>query len=132
MKNILLVEDSTLIREGISKILDKAGYTVFEANDGKEALTVFATNEIDLVITDILMPNMCGIDLITKLGELFPEIPVIAMSGGARYNNSVNCLEAAVFFGASRTIEKPFKPVQLIDLISSISELDKNISFMNA
>jgi PAS domain S-box-containing protein len=82
-ETILLVEDQTAIREVISAYLMRLGYNVLTAPDGEAALSIAATQQksIDLVVTDLLMPNMGGLELATRMKQLHPETRVLFMSG---------------------------------------------------
>jgi two-component system chemotaxis response regulator CheY len=81
---ILVVDDSEMVVKVLSFIIKKAGYTVLSAIDGKAALEFFDGREIDLVITDLNMPNMNGIELISeiRLKEYYRHIPIILFSAG--------------------------------------------------
>jgi CheY-like chemotaxis protein len=81
MKTILLVEDEILLREGVQETLEVHGYTVIGAADGVEALDWLLQTEVSLIITDLVMPNMNGVEFIEELRTKYPKLPVIVASG---------------------------------------------------
>jgi len=119
MKGIMIVEDETEVREMLKIALVKRKYLVLEATNGKEALSKFKPSVIDLVITDILMPEEDGLKVIMKLKELKPDIRIIAISGGGKAGPA-NYLNIAKALGADEIVSKPFS---LKTLLSKIEEL---------
>lgn len=107
MAHLLLIEDDELILESLSYGLIRAGHTVDRARDGKEGLAFFRPKVTELVITDLLMPEQEGLETIAKLKRQFPEVKIIAISGGGRING-LALLTIAKKMGANRAIEKPF------------------------
>ena len=116
---ILIVDDEAGIRKLLRKHLQSKGYEVTEAADGKEALARYRENPPDLMITDIVMPEKEGIGLIMDLKKEFPDLKVIAISGGG-LNASDAYLEIAKNLGALRTFEKPIDWADLIAAIDNI------------
>ena len=104
---ILLVDDDHLFAEVIQNALTLFGYAVVRASDGKEALKLYEPQTFHLVITDLIMPDMEGVELIMKLQQRDPSVRVIAMSGGGR-NNPEAYLAVAERIGAVKTLAKPF------------------------
>ena len=80
---ILVVDDHPIMREVVCQILEDAGHFVREAAEGHEALRKLSCARFDLVVTDIVMPEMDGIELIGELQRRYPDIRIIAMSGGS-------------------------------------------------
>ncbi|MEA1971885.1 MAG: response regulator [Candidatus Cloacimonadota bacterium] len=80
-RKILVVDDEENIREIISEFLETIGYDVVGAEDGSQAIRECGNKKFDLVITDIRMPNMNGLDLLKKLKKIMPDLPVILMTG---------------------------------------------------
>ena len=78
---ILLVDDEEAYRELISRVLTKAGYEVLQAADGLQALSLLEESNVDLVISDILMPNLNGYGLVARLRAKWPTMPVILTTG---------------------------------------------------
>jgi len=107
MAKILIVDDDTHVRYTITKALKTQGHDVVEAGNGRIALDVLGHAPVDLVITDIIMPEMEGIGTILELRKRYPAMKIIAISGGGR-SRSVDFLSTARQFGAAATLEKPF------------------------
>lgn len=106
-KSILIVDDEVIIRDLCSRALK--GYRVLEAADGEEALRVFEGGGVDVILTDVMMPNMDGIELLKKLKELEPTLVVIVMTGYADKDVILNALKA----DADDFITKPLNLLQL-------------------
>lgn len=122
-KNILLVDDVEDIREGISEILQDDGYSISTASNGKEALRILRNRPIDLVITDILMPEMDGLELIEKTKDLYlPDLEFILISGGGRrLTSDYDYLEVTKkLTGISNVLKKPFHPDKLIKMVNNL------------
>ena len=107
MASILLVDDSPEIRRTIERLLTSAGHTVAVAADGAAGLRALETAAFDLVLTDIVMPDMEGLEMIRRIRKTHPSLPIIAMSGGGR-GTANDYLGFASNFGAAKTLEKPF------------------------
>jgi len=117
MAHILLVDDDEAFRHMLRRTLERAGHRVTEANDGAAALHVVAHDAtIDLVITDIIMPNREGIETIRALRHDYPQVKIIAMSGGGRIRPE-GYLDVAKAFGAVRVLSKPFDNHELFAAI---------------
>jgi DNA-binding response OmpR family regulator len=116
MKHILLVEDDESLRSLLRISLEKMGYTVTEARDGKEALKLYKDAPVDLVLTDIMMPEKEGLEIIRELRRGNPELKIIAMSGGGR-TNARDTLKMAKLFGATAVFGKPFSFVELRTMV---------------
>jgi len=78
---VLLVEDDSAVRSFLGNALERAGYQITPAENGAHALTVFTAGAFDLVVTDLVMPHMGGIEMVQRLRETSPEVPVVFMSG---------------------------------------------------
>ncbi len=120
MARILLVDDEDLLREGVREILEMSDHEVIEAGDGVEALEKFAVNEVDLVITDVVMPNMDGVDFVTKLRTMFPDVPILTISGGSRVVSARFGLDSALLSGANASLTKPFNAKQLLQKVEQL------------
>ena len=112
MARILVVDDDTMVRVTIRASLLRAGHEVLEAGDGHEAIGVLEKAEVDLVVSDIIMPEVDGIGLLLKLRKQFPLLRVTVISGGGRAQN-VDFLRMAQTLGADQVLAKPFTPEQL-------------------
>lgn len=116
MANILIADDQEKIRQMLKSLFEQYNYTVSIAANGKEALNLFRSQPFDLVITDILMPDMEGIETIRELKKLDPKVKIIAMSGGGSVR-AMEYLRMAGMLGALRTIEKPFNVREMLDAV---------------
>lgn len=106
MAKILIIDDDPRVLSAVSRILEADGHEVTTAPNGRDALRWFAGSPTDLVITDVYMPEMDGIEFVMKLRETYPETPVIAMSGGSALSKEL-VLAATKALGAAVTMEKP-------------------------
>ena len=113
MSQILVIEDELEFREPLVKMLTNDGHKVSTAGDGMAALSLLKTIRPDLIITDILMPTMDGIETITELSRLGNAVPVIAMSGGRRSITPEFNLSSAELAGVKATLAKPFSRADL-------------------
>ena len=116
MARILVVDDDQAIRSSLARFLGRLDHEVVQAGDGREALRVMEKASPDLVITDINMPEMDGIEIIATLLEIGDDVPVIAMSGGGLVDKEL-LLDNAGALGAVSTIEKPFGLEELERLV---------------
>ena len=108
MARILVIEDDRTLRESITAYLTRLGHDVREAQDGRRAMRALEAGAVDLVITDINMPEMDGIEVINALRDAAAGAPVIAMSGGGLYAKEL-LLDSAHMLGAVSTLAKPFE-----------------------
>ncbi|RPI74914.1 MAG: response regulator [Desulfobacteraceae bacterium] len=117
-KTIMTVDDSTSIRQMVSFTLHEAGYGVVEASDGQDALNKLKANPVDMLLVDLNMPNMNGIDLIRNVRALaqFKFIPIIMLTTESQDNKKQEGKAA----GATGWIVKPFQPEQLINVIKKV------------
>lgn len=118
MARILVIDDDALVRESIRLALQNAKHAVPEACDGRQALDVLRDHSVDLVISDIMMPELDGIELILAMRERHPDLRLIAISGGGRKGN-IDYLPMAQKLGASVILPKPFTPKQLLSAIAT-------------
>jgi DNA-binding NtrC family response regulator len=107
MANILLVEDDLAMLETLSLAMRSKGHNVATAHNGEEGLANIADSRFDLVVTDILMPQVDGLGMIDEVKRVAPQIKVLAISGGGIAVN-FDFLDAAKRHGAVATLEKPF------------------------
>lgn len=112
MARVLVVDDESMLRGVLRKMLERLGHEVFEAADGVLGAEAYAELRTDIVITDIVMPNKDGIRLIIELKEAFPDVRLIAMSGGARTSER-DFLEVAKQYGVRQVLHKPFTRAEL-------------------
>ena len=119
MKNILIVDDSSAVQKLLDQFLQRKGFSTRLAEDGFKALLCMKEKVPDLIITDIIMDGMDGLTLIREVRSQYPDLPIIAISGG-RLALSVNFESRAAKDGANEFMEKP---VKLDDLFNSILQL---------
>lgn len=117
MAHILAVDDSEPIRKMLNVVLANSGHTLELAVDGVEALDIFSRNRFDLVVTDINMPRMTGIELIRQIRILNSEIPILALTT----ESDQQMRDRGKIAGADGWIVKPFRPAQFLDIIRQIS-----------
>lgn len=117
-KTILVVDDSESIREVVSFTLEKAGHKVLKAIDGQDALKYLDGTDISLIITDLHMPIMNGIELIKKVRatEAYKRIPILFLTTESQKNKKLEAKAA----GATGWIIKPFVPAKLIAAINKV------------
>lgn len=113
MARILVIDDDPQIRTSIRRVLEREGHEVLEAEDGRQAIALVGRQTCDLVITDINMPEMDGIEVIMALAENRPGLPVIAVSGGGKLPKEL-LLSSAGVLGAVTTLGKPFDIAELV------------------
>ena len=121
MSRILVIDDEVQIRSMIRQALESRGHQVIEAENGQQGVDLFREQWADLVITDIVMPQMAGLDCIIELRQLDPSVPLIAVSGGACSVEAgedtvwrLELLDAALQLGARHTFWKPFDLAELL------------------
>jgi two-component system response regulator CpxR len=128
MATILIMDDEEAILSFLKERLMYEGFNVLTAIDGIEGLKLFNDNQVDLVITDIVMPRKEGIETIIEMKKICPDIKIIAMSGGGR-NQPESYLGIAKDAGAKYTFEKPFKTSDLVTAVYELLEEEKLINF---
>lgn len=119
MARILAIDDEEHILVLLAMMLGDAGHEVVTAKDGLEGLKLAAAQPFDLVITDIVMPVTEGIETIRALRQKNPALPILAISGGARFG-AVNMLQVAQKLGASAALPKPFLPQEMLGAVSTL------------
>jgi len=116
MAGILLIDDDPELVRIMKRLLESRGHTVTEAADGETALQLQSETAWDLVITDIYMPRMDGIEFIIRLKKECPESRIIAMSGGG-FLSTDRVLGAASMLGADAVLEKPFSAPEVLEAV---------------
>ena len=118
MQSFLVVDDSASIRSLVTYILEQAGFDVVVAEDGQEALDYAKQHTVDLLLTDIHMPNLDGIGLIKGLRALpnYKYVPMLVLTTESDYSKKMEGKEV----GATGWIIKPIDPVQLVTTIEKV------------
>jgi YesN/AraC family two-component response regulator len=121
MYDILVVDDEPMIREGLKVALEMEGHRAITASDGTEALKMVDETKPQVIITDIIMPETDGIEVICTVKESNPDIKILAISGGGRISASDH-LKIARQLGAKGVLTKPFSTEELICEINKLFE----------
>lgn len=119
MSRILVVDDQPEIRDILRTLLESEGYEVSAAEEGRGALKQHADVPADLVIVDLVMPGMNGLDMIREFRQRYGTVKIIAMSGAQHYMVDKN-LESSRINGADRSFKKPFDLTQLLTAIEDL------------
>ena len=119
MARVLVVDDDRLVRVTIKLALQRANHEVLEAQDGLEAIEAVDHAKVDVVVTDIIMPEVDGIGLILALRKRAPGMRVIAISGGGRTQN-MDFLRMAKALGAHLVLSKPFTAEEIQQAVEAV------------
>jgi DNA-binding NtrC family response regulator len=121
MADILVIEDMAGVRHAISSMLKRAGHSVTLAHNGSQGLTELKQRPFDLVITDMLMPDSDGMEVLSALAGMSKRPPVIAISGGGAGVNAETALKAAKLH-ANAFLQKPFERNELLAAVNQALE----------
>jgi two-component system, chemotaxis family, chemotaxis protein CheY len=118
MKTIMIVDDSRTVRESLKFFLNEGGYSVLEGSDGKEALDSLQDTDVDLVITDVNMPNMDGLTLIEELRKTSKHkfTPILVLTTESQHS----IMEKGKSLGATGWIVKPFDNEKVLAVIRKV------------
>lgn len=116
IKTILAIDDSETMRDMVKQTLDMGNYNIIMAIDGKDGLKKFMHNEVNLIITDINMPVMDGIQLIKEIRKVNQDVPILTLTTESEDDMKKKGSDA----GANGWIVKPLHPAQLLDIIEQI------------
>lgn len=123
-KKILVVDDVDDVRDALVSVLEDFDYQIFAASNGQEALDTLQNEAIDLMITDILMPQMDGLELVTAAQKECPGLKIILMSGGGRFIGSEGGYDylgkSKKLTGVPHVIKKPVKAEELMSTIEEV------------
>jgi len=120
MSRILIVEDTKLMRDSLIDVLSAAGHEIVTADNGLIAVELVAAgSQFDIIVTDIIMPEMDGIQTILEIQTMLPQARIIAISGGSARLDKAQGLETASRLGAVAVLEKPFEVDALLGAIDS-------------
>ena len=123
-KTILLVDDVQNVRDSLGAVLMEEGYSVKLAENGVEAMNILSQSPVDLMVSDILMPEMDGVELAGNVTKLCPETKLILISGGGNQTSSNHKYDylriSQKLTGVTNLLKKPFNPKELIDMIQRL------------
>lgn len=122
MAKILIVDDDPAVRATIRLLLERAGHSVVVAGDGRNALAMFEAGDVDLLLLDIFMPGMDGIETMRSVHQRQPQLPIVVISGNPIFSESGKApdfLTMAVKLGAVSSLQKPFTPAALLNVVSN-------------
>ncbi|MDH5232928.1 MAG: response regulator [Gammaproteobacteria bacterium] len=120
MAKILVVDDEISVRKMLKEILELDRHEIVEAENGEDALEKMKEHQIDLVLTDLVMPKKNGIDVIMHFKDNYPNVAIVAVSGGGGISGRFDYLPIAQLVGAKAIISKPFEPSQLRSVVSEM------------
>jgi CheY-like chemotaxis protein len=129
MASILIIEDDEDIRNVLKKILETEGHTVTMAPNGAAGIELYRIEKNEIVITDMIMPDMEGAETILHIRSDCPEAKIIAISGGGPSLNASTCLKVGEIAGATKTLAKPFGRKQIIEAVREL--IGKRASVLN-
>lgn len=121
MPRILVVEDEEQVRAMLAMLFEREGYEVEQAADGNEALQAYKRQRADVIVTDLIMPDSEGIEMIIEIRTLDPEAKIIAISGGGRIAPQTH-LDLAKRLGAAYTFAKPIPRSEMLEAVESLLE----------
>lgn len=121
MNKIVIVEDDIVIRESLKEILEMNNYEVMAIDSCLDLMKKVSEFKPDILITDIIMPDKDGIEIIIETKKVLPGIILIAISGGGRID-SESYLNTAKYLGADATLKKPFTHKELLDCIANLAK----------
>lgn len=120
MSRILVVDDQKTVRETIRIPLEARNHEIIEAEDGDQAIKIIKDSHVDLIITDIVMPVMNGIELVKAIRKISETIPILAVSGGGGSMPAAHSLKIAQMRGATDILYKPFSPPELLRAVAGL------------
>ena len=124
MIRVLLIDDESSIRKAIRRVLEINGYSVDDVSDGNQGIEMYRANPYEIVITDIIMAKKGGYEIIRELRREFPEVNIIAVSGGGELGKN-QILKTADRLGAKAYLGKPFSADELLSTVNQFIDPDK-------
>jgi CheY-like chemotaxis protein len=115
--SVLIIEDNDVMRELLARMLQRKGYAVKTVANGRDGLALFDSQPFDVVITDMVMPGMNGLELIQALKRARPDVKVIAVSG---HDDRIGYLRVALQIGAKAVCLKPVTPADLVQTVRAV------------
>lgn len=119
MAHILVIDDDPVLRRVITLALEGGGHTVLRCENGRKAVDFLQHQPADLLITDIIMPEMDGVETVRAVRKISPDLPILAISGGGSFDPK-DYLGLAQTFGATAVMPKPFRPADLVALVGKL------------
>jgi two-component system, chemotaxis family, chemotaxis protein CheY len=119
MAHILVIDDDPVLRRVVTLALEAAGHSVLRCENGRKAVAFLEHDHADLLVTDIVMPEMDGVETVRAVRQLDPDLPILAISGGGSFDPK-DYLGIAQAFGATAVLPKPFRPAELVDVVSQL------------
>lgn len=119
-KRILIVDDDPLTREIAVELLSDAGHDCLVAEDGRQGLAVLQARPADLVLLDMIMPVMDGVETLRHIKAAWPALPVLVMSAGARTISMQSLLRLAASLEADEVIQKPLRAATLLPVVDRL------------
>jgi CheY-like chemotaxis protein len=128
MNDVLVIDDEPAIRNALTRVLERAGHKVRVAVNGADGLEILKAQAADVVITDIIMPKLHGVDAIKAIVEAFPQVRIVAISGGGNFSSAdyqpyaiktEAYLAAAKLAGAHAVLTKPFKTHEVLQAVEA-------------
>ena len=119
MAHVVVIDDQEPIRRLVRRALEKDGHEVLEAGEGEAGMALLDRAPVDVVITDIFMPGMDGIQVLREIRKRFPAVKVIAMSGGDS-SGLMDLRHDAELLGAVKSLSKPFTAREVVDVVRSV------------
>ena len=116
MAHVLVVDDDDDVRAVVRKVVTKLGHQVWDVADGAEALKLLESTQVDLIISDVYMADMDGMELLVRIQQLELDVPVVVISGGG-FKSREEVLTMAAACGAVATLDKPFTVEQLRETV---------------
>ena len=117
MARILIIDDEESIRLLLDQALTHDGHQVYTAENGKQGVRFTRQEDVDVIVTDIFMPEQEGVETIQGLRAIRPSIPIIAISGGGRFQQH-DLLHLAQALGANAALKKPFSIAEIRDTVN--------------
>ncbi len=119
---VLVIDDEAIVRVSCQRVLEPAGYEVVLTSRGDEAIELLEKERFDLVLTDLKMPDMDGLEVLKVIKERWPDIQVVIITGYGTISTAVQAIKK----GAYEYIEKPFTPEDILDVVTkALSEAEE-------
>lgn len=126
MADIVVVDDDAIVRKTLVSLLERGGHTVRSAANGRDVRLMVKAVPPEIIVTDLIMPEIDGLSLIAEIRAAVPDIRIVAFSGGGRASNP-DILEAAVAMGAHAILRKPITKEILLQLIDGLLVSDAEV-----